>query len=185
MQKFTFLFLFLSFLTNAQVGIGTTTPTSDLHVVGDVLVQNGFSVGTLNMVTAIEENFKLITRITNTTPVGEVSDLDVSTISVAPINTIDYHFTNISLDNLTDVDLLYDESKYVIAVSNFRYVGDAIKKRTINGNKKQIGHFVLHTFTSGVLGIWKYGTQTWILILGILWSITLLWWSMTNRFTGT
>jgi hypothetical protein len=152
MQKFTLLFLFLSFMTNAQVGIGTTTPTSDLHIVGDILVQSGFTVGTLNTVTAVEEDFKLITRVTNSNPVGEVTDLDVNTIYVAPINTIDYHFTNISLDNLSDVDLLYDETKYVIAVANFRYVGDAIKKRIINGNRRQIGHFVIHTFTSG--GTW-------------------------------
>jgi len=141
MQKFTFLLLFLSFLTNAQVGIGTTAPAADLHVVGDILVQSGFTVGTLNTITAVEEDFKLLTRVTNSIPVY-----------VAPINTIDYHFTNISLDNLTDVDLLYDESKYVIAVSNFRYVGDAIKKRIINGDRRQIGHFVVHTFTSG--GTW-------------------------------
>jgi hypothetical protein len=152
MQKFTLLFIFLSFMTNAQVGIGTTTPASDLHVVGDILVQNGFTVGALNTVTAAEKDFKLITRVTNSIPVGEVTELDVSTIFVAPINTIDYHFTNISLDNLTDVDLLYDETKYVIAVSNFRYVGDAIKKRIINGDRRQIGHFVVHTFVSG--GTW-------------------------------
>ena len=152
MRQFTILSIFLPLLAYAQVGIGTTTPTSDLHVVGDVLVQNGLSLGTLNIVTPVEENFKLITRVTNSIPIGEITDLDVNSIIVAPINTIDYHFTNISLYNLTDVDLLYDESRYVIAVSNFRYVGDAIKKRTINGNRKQIGHFVVHTFTSG--GTW-------------------------------
>jgi hypothetical protein len=152
MRQITILFLFLSFFVNAQVGIGTTTPASDLHVVGDILVQTGLTVATLNTVTPVEEDFKLITRVTNSIPVGEVSNLNVNTINVAPINTIDYHFTNISLDNLTDVDLLFDESRYVIAVSNFRYVGEAIKKRTINGNRKQIGHFVVHTFTSG--GTW-------------------------------
>lgn len=152
MKQYTLIFLFLSLLANAQVGIGTTTPAADLHVVGDVLVQTGFSVGTLNIVTPTEEDFKLITRVTNSLPVGEISDLDVSTLAVAPINTIDYHFTNVSLDNLSDVDLQYDASKYIIAVSNFRYVGDAIKKRTINGNRKQIGVFVVHAFVSG--GTW-------------------------------
>ncbi len=152
MKQYTLIFLFLSLLANAQVGIGTTTPAADLHVVGDVLVQTGFSVGTLNIVTPTEEDFKLLTRVTNSLPVGEISDLDVSTLNVAPINTIDYHFTNVSLDNLTDVDLQYDASKYVIAVSNFRYVGDAINKRTINGNRKQIGVFVVHSFVSG--GTW-------------------------------
>jgi len=152
MKQYTLIFLFLSLLANAQVGIGTTTPVTDLHVVGDILVQTGLTLGTLNTVSDTEEDFKLITRVTNSIPVGEVSDLDVNTINVAPINTIDYHFTNVSLDNLTDVDLLFDASKYVIAISNFRYVGDAIKKRTINGNRKQIGVFVAHVFVSG--GTW-------------------------------
>ena len=152
MKQYTLIFLFLSLLANAQVGIGTTTPVTDLHVVGDILVQTGLTLGTLNTVSATEEDFKLITRVTNSIPVGEVSDLDVNTINVAPINTIDYHFTNVSLDNLTDVDLLFDASKYVIAISNFRYVGDAIKKRIINGNRKQIGVFVAHAFVSG--GTW-------------------------------
>jgi len=152
MKQYTLIFLFLSLLANAQVGIGTTTPVTSLHVVGDILVQTGLTLGTLNTVSDTEEDFKLITRVTNSIPVGEVSDLDVNTINVAPINTIDYHFTNVSLDNLTDVDLLYDASKYVIAISNFRYVGDAIKKRTINGNRKQIGVFVAHAFVSG--GTW-------------------------------
>jgi hypothetical protein len=165
MKQFTILFFFLSLFANAQVGIGTTAPAADLHVVGDILVQTGLTVATLNTVSPTEENFKLITRVTNSLPVGEVSDLDVSTISVAPINTIDYHFTNISLDNLTDVDLLYDETRYIVAVSNFRYVGDAIKKRTVNGNKKQIGVFVVNAFTSG--GTWHLEIRNQILDLDV------------------
>tara|TARA_R110002049_G_scaffold2214_21_gene16048 strand:+ start:1756 stop:2382 length:627 start_codon:yes stop_codon:yes gene_type:complete len=152
MYKTITFIVFIAFnLMNAQVGIGVTNPDTNLHVGGDVLVQDDLNIGTLNTVTPTDEDFKLLTRVTNSTPVGEITVLDVNSLSVAPINTIDYHFTNISLDNLSDVNLQYDSSKYVVAISNFRYVGDAIQK-TSAGGSKSIGHFVVRTFENG--GTW-------------------------------
>lgn len=144
--------ILLSITLQAQVGVGTTSPEADLHVVGDLLVQDGFSVGMLPTVSPVEEDFKLVTRVTNAAGVqGEITKLDVNNLSVAPINTIDYRIIAVSSDNVTDLDLQYDESRYVIAVSNFRHVGDAIDKVPIPGGYN-IGHFVVHTFTSG--GTW-------------------------------
>jgi len=77
--------------------------------------------------------------------------LDVGFLNVAPINVVDYSFTNIQLDNIRDVDLQYDPNKYIVGVANFRYVGDAIKKIP-GGDTYSIGHFVVRTFTSG--GTW-------------------------------
>lgn len=134
-----------------QVGIGVTNPASDLHVGGDVLVQTNFTLSNLPLVPATEENFKLITRVTNGSPNGEITILDVNELNVAPVNAIDYSFTNVHLDNLTDVDLQYDATKYVVGVANFRHVGDAIKK-TPAGTSYSIGHFVVRTFISG--GTW-------------------------------
>tara|TARA_R110002124_G_scaffold138576_6_gene302186 strand:+ start:132967 stop:133593 length:627 start_codon:yes stop_codon:yes gene_type:complete len=152
MYKTITFIVFIAFnLMNAQVGIGVTNPDTNLHVGGDVLVQDDLNIGTLNTVTPTDEDFKLLTRVTNSTPVGEITVLDVNSLSVAPINTIDYHFTNISLDNLSDVNLQYDSAKYVVAISNFRYVGDAIQK-TSAGGSKSIGHFVVRTFENG--GTW-------------------------------
>ena len=152
MKQITLIFVLASFAANAQVGIGTTNPQADLHIVGDILVQEAFSIGSLTVVDPLEEDFKLLTRLDNVHSQGEVTELDVNTLMVAPVNTIDYHFTNISLDNLTDVELQYDASNYIVAVSNFRYVGDAVKKVIIQNNKELIGHFVVHTFVSG--GTW-------------------------------
>ncbi|MAP54422.1 MAG: hypothetical protein CL605_05920 [Altibacter sp.] len=135
----------------SQVGIGTTTPETDLHVVGDALIQDAFKVGSLGTVSAADEDFKLITRTTNTTPVGQITVLDVNTLHVAPVNVVNYSFTNISLNNLTDLDLQFDDSKYVVGIANFRYEGDAIKK-VVGGATKTIGNFVVRTFTSG--GSW-------------------------------
>lgn len=136
---------------NAQVGIGTTNPTADLHIGGDMLIQNGFSIGSLGTVTSSDEDFKLITRTGSSNPAGRITNLDVNALNVAPVNVVNYSFTNIASDNLTDLDLQYDASKYVVGVANFRYLGDAIKKVNAGGTKS-IGHFVVQTFESG--GTW-------------------------------
>jgi hypothetical protein len=83
--------------------------------------------------------------------VGKITLLDVDELNVSPVNTVNYHFTNVYLDNLDDVDLQYDVDKYVVGVANFRYVGDAIKKIP-GGENFSIGHFVVRTFKSG--GTW-------------------------------
>ncbi|MBZ0326120.1 MAG: hypothetical protein K8F54_00815 [Altibacter sp.] len=169
MKKIYALFFFLSGgIMIAQVGIGTTNPQTDLHVAGDVLVQQGLVTGNLNTVSIAEENFKLVTRITSSTPVGRITILDPDNLNVAPINTVNYHFTNVHLDNLNDVDLLYDETKYVVGVANFRHVGDAIKK-VPGGDNYSIGHFVVRTFKSG--GTWHLEISNKELDLDILDSL--------------
>lgn len=152
MKKIVFLFIVgFTLQLQAQVGIGQTNPQADLHIGGDFLVQEEIKLRSLSTVTSTEENFKLLTRTTNSTPVGEIKVLNVDDLNVAPINTVDYHFTNLSSDNLTDVDLQYDTSQYIVAVANFRYVGDAIKKVVV-GSDTSIGHFVVNAFESG--GTW-------------------------------
>jgi hypothetical protein len=152
MKKVTaILFLVVLSQSIAQVGIGTTNPQAELHIGGDALVQDAFTLNSLPTVSSLEEDFQLITRVRNSTPVGEIKVLDVNARNVAPINIIDYSFTNIHLDNLTDVDLQYDENKYVVGLANFRYEGDAVKK-TPAGDTFSIGHFVVRAFTSG--GTW-------------------------------
>ncbi len=152
MKKLVFTFLVSYGLgLQAQVGIGTTTPSADLHVAGKTTFQDKLVLSNLTTVSNTDENFELVTRISNSTPAGEVTVLDVSTLNVAPVNTVDYHFSNISLDNLTDVDLQYDTSKYIVSVANFRYVGDPIKKVPL-GTTYSIGNFVVNAFEDG--GTW-------------------------------
>ena len=141
----TLSFIICSCISFAQVGIGTIDPQADLHVVGDLLVQNTFITKSLNTVLSTEENFHLLSRVTNSSPLGELKFMNVDSLNVAPVNVINYTFTNISLDNLTDVNLQYDSSKYIVAVSNFRYVGDAIKK-DYPGSEASVGNFVFGTF---------------------------------------
>ncbi|MDC8004558.1 hypothetical protein POV27_10905 [Aureisphaera galaxeae] len=155
--------LLISGLSYAQVGIGTTAPKADLHVAGDMLVQDAFKVGTLTTVGSTEEDFKLVARKTNSNPVGELSVLDVQSISVAPVNLVNYHFSNIDSDNIEDLDLQYDTSKYIVGVANFRYVGDALEKLDYDATKKSIGQFVVRTFENG--GTWHLEIRNRILDL--------------------
>ncbi|MCH2489031.1 MAG: hypothetical protein MK211_02665 [Flavobacteriales bacterium] len=145
-----------SMLAFGQVGIGTVTPEADLHIAGELLVQDNFKAGTLGTVGSSEENFKLVTRTTNSTPVGEIKVLDVNSLSVAPVNVVKYRFTNIAGDNMRDVDLQYATSDYVVGVSNFRYLGDPIKKIPV-GTTATIGTFVIRAFESG--GSWHLEIQ--------------------------
>tara|TARA_R110001632_G_scaffold215442_1_gene342575 strand:+ start:1245 stop:1874 length:630 start_codon:yes stop_codon:yes gene_type:complete len=140
----------------AQVGIGVANPQADLHVGGDLLVQDAFKLGALNTVSATDEDFKLITRSTSSVPVGEITQLDVSSLNVAPVNIVNYHFTNLSSDNLSDLNLQYDTSKYLIGIANFRYVGDPIKKVSV-GSYESIGQFAVSVFE--LAGTWHLEIQ--------------------------
>tara|TARA_R110002020_G_scaffold125281_7_gene282439 strand:+ start:98 stop:721 length:624 start_codon:yes stop_codon:yes gene_type:complete len=148
MNRIFTLILFTSYFASAQVGIGTLNPEADLHVAGDMLVQKEFDLTSLPVVDDQEENFKLLSRLTNSTPVGEITILDVNNLTVAPINVVDYKFRNVHLDNLKDVNLQYDADKYVVGLANFRQIGDAVKKAAVN-NTVSIGTFVMRTFVSG------------------------------------
>ncbi|WP_161568055.1 hypothetical protein [Leeuwenhoekiella aestuarii] len=131
-----------SFVTYSQVGIGITNPEAALHINGDMLIQKELIRSQIDEVTATDEEFKLLTRLTNSTPIGEVTYLDPDDLTVAPINIVNYRFFNINSDNLENVNLQYDTSKYVIAISNFQYIGDGIDK----GPSNSIGAFVTRVF---------------------------------------
>ena len=131
-----------SFVTYSQVGIGITNPEADLHINGDMLIQKELIRSQIDEVTATDEEFKLLTRLTNSTPVGEVTYLDPDNLTVAPINIVNYRFFDLDSDNLENVDLQYNTSKYVVAISNFQYIGDAIDK----GANNSIGAFVTRVF---------------------------------------
>ena len=174
MKHLLLLLLFLSASLHAQVGINRIDPQADLHVGGSMLVQNLLKVTNLPTVTATDKDFKLIARKKVGTPIGELKLLDTDVLSVAPVNVINYEFTNVNLDDISDLNLQYNTSKYIVAVTNFRYEGDAIKKVTVaatgNPSAESIGNFVVNTFESG--GTWHLEIRNRTLNLDISDSLT-------------
>lgn len=169
MKKATLILFSLTFsMALGQVGIGTSTPEADLHIAGTTLVQNEFIINNLNIVSPTDEDFKLLTLLKTSSPPGRIAVLDVDALDVAPVNSINYTFTNVDKDNLDDVDLQYDVNKYVVGVANFRHVGDAIEK-VPGGDNYSIGHFVVRTFKSG--GTWHLEISNKELDLDILNSL--------------
>lgn len=136
----------------SQVGIGTNTPTSgfELDVDGSMLVQKNFKFNAVSSGTTQLSSIEFLLRLLNSEPVGEVARLDLKNASVGPINFINYTFKNLFLDNVQDVDLQFDSSKYIVGLSNFRYEGDPIVKG--GTGYLDIGNFVTRTFIEN--GTW-------------------------------
>lgn len=152
-----FVILLLSFplvCAFGQVGIGTSMPDADLHVNGSMLVTEEFQAGAVSSVNGTDEDFKLVTRVTNSVPEGEITILNVNALSVAPINVVNYEFKDLSSDNLTDLDLGYDATKYIVGISNFQYIGSPVIKHVVTNNPKSIGTFVMRTFKDAVTNTW-------------------------------
>lgn len=148
MRNIIFICCFLSFhLGFAQVGIGTTNPTLGywLDVDGDLLIQSDFKVNAF-LAEGIQSDKQFILRRINSIPAGEVVKMDMSSLDIAPINVVNYYFKNVNSDNLRSVNLQYDESKFVVGLSNVRYVGDPIQKGISGNNYLLIGNFVFRTF---------------------------------------
>lgn len=134
----------------SQVGIGTESPTLgyELDVNGPMLVQDNFKVDAYANSGISSNDFKLLVRIINSVPPGELAYLDMANVTVGPVNIADYEFTNLSKDNVTDVNLQFDASKYIVGLANFQYTGQPIVK----GPNARIGFFRTRTFVSG--GTW-------------------------------
>lgn len=145
-MRLFYILLFCPFLSVAQVGIGTDEPEADLDIEGSLLIQGNTKIKSINSIGSTEEGYKYLMRLPETTPGGEIRYLEVENLSVAPVNVINYTFTNLNLDNLTDVNLQYNSNEYIVAIANFQYDGYPIQKVNLGGNTRSIGNFVTRTF---------------------------------------
>lgn len=145
-MRLFYILLFCPFLSVAQVGIGTDEPEADLDIEGSLLIQGNTKVLSIPTIGSTEEGYKYLMRLPETTPGGEIRHLEVENLSVAPVNVINYTFTNLNLDNLTDVNLQYNSNEYIVAIANFQYDGYPIQKGNLGGNTRSIGNFVTRTF---------------------------------------
>lgn len=145
-MRLFYILLFCPFLSVAQVGIGTDEPEADLDIEGSLLIQGNTKIKSINSIGSTEEGYKYLMRLPETTPGGEIRYLEVENLSVAPVNVINYTFTNLNLDDLTDVNLQYNSNEYIVAIANFQYDGYPIQKGNLGGNTRSIGNFVTRTF---------------------------------------
>lgn len=169
-MRLFYILLCCPFFLTAQVGIGTDNPQADLDIEGSLLIQGNTKIKSINSIGPTEEGYKYLMRLPNSTPAGEIRRLDVDSLTVAPVNVINYTFTNFPLDNLQDVDLQYDSSKYIVALANFQYDGYPIQKGSMTGNARSIGNFVSRTFINN--GTWHLEIQNRSLNLAAGQSLT-------------
>ncbi|PQA92408.1 hypothetical protein B0A69_15335 [Chryseobacterium shigense] len=116
MKKITTLFLVAGalFAANAQVGINTTTPQGTLDVAGETLVEF-YLVDTVN--SPARGNYFLLTRSKDTSPVGKIKMLDISLRNVAPVNTYNVVLKNVNQDEVINLNIGLEVSKYVVAIT--------------------------------------------------------------------
>src|SRR5690554_2245309 len=146
MKLYIIIFLLFAQVGFSQVGIGTNTPTSgfELDVDGSMLVQKNFKFNAVSSGTTLLSSIEFRLRLLNSEAVGEVGRLDLKNASVGPINFINYTFKNLFLDNVQEVNLQFDASKYIVGLSNFRYEVIPIQKG--GTNLLDIGNFVRRTY---------------------------------------
>ncbi|HZW77421.1 MAG TPA: hypothetical protein VFF21_03825 [Flavobacteriaceae bacterium] len=136
-----------------NVGIGTDNPQTALDVNGSMLIQGSTKPGTISNLASGDDNYYYLMRRPDSNPPGEVTYLDVSSLNIAPVNVVNYTFTGLSRDNLTNVNLQYPTSKYIVALANFRYDGYPISKQSFtvgtNSNHRSFGNFVTRVFEEG------------------------------------
>ena len=132
MKAIFFLIVFAYQITYSQVGIGTTNPTEQLEVIGDVLLTSTIETSTITSIGTTDENFKMLARVTNSSPVGLIKQLDTDNINVTPIRRQQYKFTNLSNDNIIAVNLNLAVSDYVIIPTDFKWSGPGLEKAGVN-----------------------------------------------------
>jgi len=139
-------------ITNAQVGIGNTNPTEPLEVTGDVLIGTTLETNSIGFAASTEDDFHIISRLDNSTPVGLVKVLKPDNLGVIPIRYQRYEIINVKKDDVSEIDLGLERAKYIVAISSFKWNGQGLVKDVNNG----IGPFTLNI-------VQKAGNPNWLL----------------------
>ena len=116
---YSILILFLGFILNAQVGIGTDNPTEDLDVNGNIKILNN---GKLYL-----ENPGLYNNTTSTSLmlVRDTSDntlkkFNPATLPFSSVSFTTYFFDNVDESGLSNYDTKIDASKFHLCIGGFR-----------------------------------------------------------------
>jgi len=133
------LYSFTQGLT-AQVGINTNSPTSTLHVDGDVIMDNALYLENPSASSKIR-NSNLLISLQN----SDIVEYDIDVSKYGPINYTEFVFRNLSADGLQDYDTKISIDDYIVTVQGYYYLeagtGDTdVMTNSNNGNDNIEGH---------------------------------------------
>ena len=128
----------------SQVGIGTTNPTEMLDIKGDLLITDKIKINSLPSISPNDEGFKLLVRQNNSNIVGLIKKLTPNDLDVVPMRMQNYKITNIKRDDVKNIDLQLDANKYIVSISNFKWIGKGLQKKA--NFKKSSGLFEYRVF---------------------------------------
>lgn len=136
-----------------QVGINTDTPTADLEVVGDVIIDNKLFLENPDAFSQIQ-NSKLI--------VNSVADnflkYDINVSKYGPINYVQYDFTDLSTDGLLDYDTKIPTDDYTVTIKGYYFLKaidgntDIVLNSLISNNN--IEGYQIYAYPSGSTNTW-------------------------------
>lgn len=101
----------------AQVGINTTSPSSALHVVGDVITDDGVYLENPGDYSQIRDS-KFLISLQNT----DIVQYDISISKYGPINYAEFVFEELSADGLQDYDTKISINDYIVTVQGYYYL---------------------------------------------------------------
>jgi len=126
----TVLFILLmSIIVNAQVGIGTNTPSKTLEVVGNAKLSGELYLENPGGITTIN-NQKFLIETTS----GNIERYDIATAKYGPVNYAQYDFNNLAEEGLRDYDTKIQTSKYILAVHGYRLSNSNARFRSNTGD---------------------------------------------------
>ena len=141
---------------HAQVGIGTTTPTEKLEVVGSTSIGTSVTIDPTNYVNN-PSGFTIVgTDPQSATVNGQVVALENL---YTPVTIQPYNITNVYRDDLNDLNLNIPTDKYFITIANFEAIPSTGNKGIYTSNDNK-GHFVFDAFQSGATWHVKIGYPT-------------------------
>lgn len=135
-------FLLSSFIFNAQVGIGTTTPTEMLEIVGSIAVGTTVIVDPL-----VYANNPSGFTIVGTDPASSIVNGKILAVETlyTPLTVQPYSVTNVYRDDITDLNLNIPTDNFFITIANFEAI-PSVNNAGINAPTSNRGHFQIEVF---------------------------------------
>lgn len=124
----------------AQVGIntGNDIPRDVLDVKGNILIDSYLILDNHNNA---QNNYHLLVRSTDTTPVGEVKLLDVNLRNVGPVNKYTVKINNVADQSVLNLNTGLDVSKYYLGTAEAVFKNANVKNVSTSNSKPIYGTY--------------------------------------------